>query len=278
MYVLLHCRELPLLSLYADVHGKKPEIHEVVKQMHKLNITELAHIGKKEAEKTGKLEPEEICQRLKMIYQEIKKVNEELSKAWHELDLDHLKEKKEEETRGFIQDEIKQKLKIAQQVEENVNQELQDIWLWLSNLQTIERVLQLAEEGLQLLQNGEFQSKPIKEFQKELWKVHLELEEVIWKRRRELSIQELWNIRMKLKDLYKIMKNLQENMMALYEVDDLHHKITQKISLITDFFYGPHYDMLKEAHVIIRQLINFFSLEVNKVDPAATECTYTVCV
>ena len=243
--------------MYTDIHGK---ISEVVKETHRLKTTEF--MRRKEVEKSGKLESEEIHKKLKMINQEIENVNEELSKAWQEMDLDRLKEEEADEARRFRQEEIKLKLKITQQVLKNVDQELQEILLSFLNQKVLDRVLLLSEESLQLLQKGE--SIPTEKLQEEVQKVHQELHDEVRKYSTWSYILELGK---KLQDFYKIITKLQENMMALCGIDELHHIIKQKLLLIDGLQYDAQ-DMLREAHNLIihvQYLITEKHFMVNKV-------------
>ena len=268
----LHCLKLQSLSLYIDTHGKKrikPEMDEVIKQMHELKVTELAQ---KETEKSRKLEPEvlEINQKLKMISQEIRQVNEELLKVQYKMRLYQLKEGEAEETR---EEEI---LTMSKQVLENVYQELQEIFLQLSNVQTLERVLKLAEESLQLLQKGEPLSRPREELQKELRKVDLELHKILGKRG-EWHIQEdlVWLIRMEIDHLSANIRIYSEKQFYL-------HEIIQKLLFLIDKFhyrYGLFHesDMFDKARFLIHHvehLIEYEHLKVTKVDPCSIIMMY----
>ena len=242
---------------------------EAIKQMHELEVTELAQ---KETEKSWKLEPEvlEINQKLKMINQEIRRVNEELLKVQYKMRPYQLKEGEAEETR---EEEI---LTMSKQVLENVYQELQEICLQLSNVQTLERVLKLAEESLQLLQKGEPLSRPREELQKELRKVDLELHEILRKRGQWLIQEELvWHIR-------EEMAHLEANMMYSEEQFYLHYydEIIQKLLfLISKNCYGLYYepDLFYEAFSLIHRadhLIEYEHLKVTKVDPCSIIMMY----
>ena len=156
--MLFALSEIVITGTHAD-DKKKSEISKVVKEAHKLKITEVAHISKAD---TSILEPYEITQKLRMIITKLQMIKEELSTK--------MKGKEAGKIKGVGQDEFYQKLKLNL---EKLDQELQEIFLPISNIS--DRVVELTEETLQVLQNKEGRPKEElkQDLQKVQWKLHI---------------------------------------------------------------------------------------------------------
>ena len=133
---------------------------ELVKETQKFR---LAHTMKAE---TRKLEPEEI---LWKVHQKLRNMAEEelLLKASERADV-------KEEAKETKREEIYQKLKSTL---ESIEQDLQEIIAQIPYLEFTDRVLQLTEETLELLQEGK--GRPGEEIQKDIWKVNGEVENLL---------------------------------------------------------------------------------------------------